>query len=134
MSMNEVRNSGSNLPPVLAVDFDGTLVQDRFPMIGEINKPIWDAVSKAHQEGYKLILWTCRNGETLLNAVEFCAARGLHFDAINENIDEVKVLYGGDTRKVFADLYIDDRCGQLNHSDLDGDAFVRLPVIREKVR
>lgn len=129
MSMNEVRNSGSNLPPVLAVDFDGTLVQDRFPLIGEVNKTVWDAVIQAQENGYKLILWSCRNGDALHDAVEFCSKQGLHFDAINENIDEVKVLYGGDTRKVFADMYIDDRCGILTRSG----GFLRIPVESEGV-
>lgn len=129
MSMNEVRNSGSNLPPVLAVDFDGTLVQNRFPLIGEVNKTVWDAVIQAQKNGYKLILWSCRNGDALHDAVEFCSKKGLHFDAINDNIDEVKVMYGGDTRKVFADMYIDDRCGVLTRSG----EFLRIPVEKEGV-
>lgn len=104
-----MREAKTNLYPILAVDFDGTLVKDQFPFIGEINRNVWDLVVQAQKNGYKLILWTCRNGEALQDAVEFCSSNGLHFDAINENIDEIKVLYGGDTRKVFADMYLDDR-------------------------
>lgn len=100
-------------PKILAVDFDGTLVQDQYPMIGKIRKPMWDAVIKVQKEGWKIILWSCRNGSALKDAVEFCSDNGLHFDAINENIDEVKIMYGGDTRKVFADMYIDDRSAVL---------------------
>lgn len=124
MSMNEARSNGSLLPPILAVDFDGTLVQDRFPDIGPVNQRIWDAVVEAQKGGYRIILWSCRNGDALHRAVEFCANKDLHFDAINENIDEVKVMYGGDTRKVFADIYIDDRFAVLNPS---GD-FTRCQV------
>lgn len=97
------------LPSILAVDFDGTLVKNKFPDIGERCPSVWEYVLDAQKEGWKIILWTCRNGEALKAAVEFCADHGLHFDAINENLDEVKVLYGGDTRKVYADIYIDDR-------------------------
>lgn len=117
MSMKEIRSlNDSNFPPILAVDFDGTLVQDEFPSIGKINQRVWDEVVHAQRQGYKIILWTCRSGEALKDAVDFCSGNGLHFDAINENIDEVKVLYGGDTRKVFADMYIDDRCAWLSMS------------------
>lgn len=124
MSMKEVRNAESSLPTILAVDFDGTLVKDKYPLIGEINQPIWDAIIKAQENGGKIILWTSRNGDQLQEAVEFCSNRGLHFDAINENIDEIKILYGGDTRKVFADMYIDDRAAVL---DTYFGAFIRTP-------
>lgn len=103
----------TNIPYTIAVDFDGTLVKDMYPGIGTINQPVWDAVLAAQSKGAKLILWTCRNGYQLQDAVIFCADNGLHFDAINENLDEVKVLYKGDTRKVFADVYIDDRNAKL---------------------
>ncbi len=124
MSMKEVRNADSSLPTIIAVDFDGTLVKDKYPLIGEINQPIWDAIIKAQENGGKIILWTSRNGDQLQEAVEFCSSRGLHFDAINENIDEIKILYGGDTRKVFADMYIDDRAAVLYHPL---DEFIRIP-------
>ena len=94
---------------IIAVDFDGTLVSDKFPEIGE---PYWDVVNRlkeCQQNGAKIILWTCRNKEFLKEAVTFCSDIGLHFDAINDNLDEIKVLYDGDTRKVFADEYWDDK-------------------------
>lgn len=115
----------NKLPPTIAVDFDGTLVQDRFPGIGEINPKVWKAIVNAQTNGTKIILWTCRNGKALQDAVEFCAENGLHFDAINENLDEVKVLYGGDTRKVFADMYIDDK----NAGVFDHGGFIGFPVV-----
>lgn len=124
-----MREAKTSLYPILAVDFDGTLVKNQFPFIGEINRNVWDCVVQAQKNGYKLILWTCRNGKALQDAVEFCSVNGIHFDAINENIDEVKVLYGCDTRKVFADMYIDDRCGVLTRSG----EFLRIPVEQEDV-
>lgn len=95
---------------IIAVDFDGTIVADRFPDIGEPIGYTCAKIRKEQAQGSKIILWTCRNGKALEDAVKFCRDElGLHFDAINENLDEIKVLYGGDTRKVFADEYWDDK-------------------------
>ena len=105
------------LPPIIAVDFDGTLVKNKFPEIGEINWFVWEAVQKAQAEGKKIILWTSRTGDMLDNAVDFCNRHGLKFDAVNDNIPEVKAL-GWDARKVFATMYIDDRMGTV---DFNGD-------------
>lgn len=97
------------LPYIIALDFDGTLVTDRFPKIGELKYEVLDKIRVAQAQGAKVILWTCRNGKNLKDAVEFCNSIDLHFDAINENIDEVKILYDNDTRKVFANEYWDDK-------------------------
>lgn len=97
------------LPKIIAVDFDGTLVQDLYPGIGAVNLDLIAYLRKVQGLGYKIILWTCRSGEELHNAVEVCKKHGLLFDKVNENLDEVQKLYGGDTRKVFADIYIDDK-------------------------
>ena len=101
------------LPTIIAIDFDGTLVENRYPDIGEPIIPVWKAAFHAKARGDKLILWTSRTGEYLDNAVQFCKDRGLVFDAVNDNIDEVKAL-GWDARKVFASMYIDDRMGTVD--------------------
>lgn len=95
---------------VLAVDFDGTLVTDCFPEIGEPNLPLieWLKDYRKTRNG-KLILFTSRNKEALPKAVEYCKSLGLEFDAINENLKEVQEKWQGDTRKVLADYYIDDK-------------------------
>ena len=95
---------------VIAVDFDGTLCESKWPEIGEpkewlINHLRWNQ----HYKGDKIILWTCRSGELLDNAVNWAGQHGLHFDAINDNVQERIDKYGDNTRKVSADLYIDDR-------------------------
>lgn len=97
------------LPYIIAVDFDGTLVEDKFPEIGEPRKWVWADVERAQNKGAKIILWTSRDNERLKDAVEFCVERGLHFDAINDNLDECKVLFGNNTRKVYANEYWDDK-------------------------
>lgn len=97
------------LPHIVAVDFDGCLVEDRFPEIGKIKQSVFDAVKDRQRQGEKIILWTSRDHEMLKQAVEFCTNKGLHFDAINDNLDEVKVLFANNTRKIFADEYWDDK-------------------------
>lgn len=97
------------LPYIVAVDFDGTLVEDKFPEIGEPKENVWVDIINAQKNGAKIILWTSRDNGRLKEAVEFCTARGLHFDAINDNLDECKVLFNNDTRKVYADEYWDDK-------------------------
>lgn len=95
--------------PIIAVDFDGTLCNNCWPDIGEPNYELIDYLRNCHYSGAKLILWTCREGELLDKAVAWCEERGLFFDAVNDNIPESIKEYGGNCRKVSADIYIDDR-------------------------
>lgn len=93
---------------IIAVDFDGTLCENKFPEIGEPRQDIIRAVLIKQKAGAKLILWTCRTGVMLQNAVEWCKEQGLQFDAVNENLPEIIESFGGDTRKIFANEYWDD--------------------------
>ena len=93
----------------MAVDFDGTLCKNCWPYIVEPNYELIDYLMDCRYQGAKLILWTCREGELLDKAVEWCEERGLFFDAVNDNIPESIKEYGGTCRKVSADIYIDDR-------------------------
>lgn len=100
----------SLFPPILAVDFDGTIVDDQFPLLGEPSWTVVNTIKEYQKTGWKIILWTCRTDDMLKEAVDFCKKElGLHFDAVNQNLPEVQAYYGGDTRKVFANLYLDDR-------------------------
>ena len=97
-------------PPILAVDFDGTLVENEFPGIGKPDHVIAGVVRAYQDKGWKIILWTCRTDEMLQDAVDFCREQlGIEFDAVNDNLPEVQQYFGGNTRKVFANLYWDDR-------------------------
>ena len=109
MEKNVSKEQMNKLPYIIAVDFDGTLVEDKFPEIGEPIEANWNMVREAIDKGAKIILWTSRDNERLRAAVEFCTERGLHFDAINDNLDEVKVLFNNSTRKVYANEYWDDK-------------------------
>lgn len=105
----EVKNF-SDLPKIIAVDFDGTLVEDKWPEIGKPNKEMFEFLKYLQKEhNIKLILWTSRTDRHLIDAIEFCKTQGMEFDAINENLPEVKALTGRDTRKVYADIYLDDK-------------------------
>lgn len=92
---------------IIAVDFDGTIVEHRYP---EIGKPIPFAIEtllQIQKDNHVLLMWTVREGDLLQEAVDYCAERGLHFFAANEN-------YPGENRtkaarKLNADMFIDDR-------------------------
>ncbi len=97
------------LDMIIAVDFDGTICQDMYPHIGPANEHLIRELIEIKKHGARLILWTCRGGEQLEEAVLFCQKHGLLFDAVNENLPESIEKYGGDSRKITADVYIDDR-------------------------
>lgn len=109
----ETYNEKALFPPTIAVDFDGTLVENKFPDIGEFNETVLNALLVYQQKGYKIILWSCRTEDMLEAAVRACSERGLVFDAVNSNLPEVVSYFGGDTRKVFANFYWDDRSAAL---------------------
>lgn len=94
---------------IYAVDFDGTLSRGRWPELGKPNEIIFNFLIEKKKKGARVILDTCRNGEQLEAAVKYCRDWGLEFDAVNENLPELIEYYGGDTRKINADFYIDDR-------------------------
>jgi hydroxymethylpyrimidine pyrophosphatase-like HAD family hydrolase len=111
----------STLPPIIAVDFDGTLVYDEFPEIGEERKKFCDVIRKLQSIGIRTILWTSRTGKALEEAVAWCEDHDLHFSTVNENVPEVIELTGGiDTRKVYADAYFDDRNRNADVSFMSG--------------
>ena len=94
---------------IIAVDFDGTLCENAFPAIGSEKPTVIEGLKRARQKGARLILWTCRDGKQLTDAIDWCLERGICFDAVNEGLPEMLEAFGNDTRKVFADVYLDDR-------------------------
>ena len=94
-------------PKIVAVDFDGTLCKDAYPNIGEPLPYSLYYIKKLAAAGNIIILHTCRNGALLDAAVDWCKERGITFDYINENIPDNINRYGGDTRKIYADIYVD---------------------------
>lgn len=94
---------------IIAVDFDGTLCADRYPQMGAPNLELIRLLKELQKEGCLLVLWTCRCGRELERAVNWCREFGLVFDKVNENTDEILEKYGSDSRKIYADVYIDDK-------------------------
>ena len=95
---------------IVAVDFDGTLCENDYPRIGRPNTKLINHIINCQRDGdIKFILWTCRTGKYLNEAVTWCKHQHLVFDAVNENLPERITEYGDDCRKVFADEYWDDK-------------------------
>ena len=93
---------------IIAVDFDGTIVEHRYPSIGKVIPDSFKVLKKLKAEGHIIILWTCRSGVELKEAVKYCKKNGLEFHALNNNSNDEE--FDNDTsRKIYADLYIDDR-------------------------
>ncbi|QNJ96875.1 BT0820 family HAD-type phosphatase [Constantimarinum furrinae] len=92
----------------IAVDFDGTIVEDEYPSIGKPRIFAFDTLKKLQDRGHRLILWTYRSGKRLDDAVEFCKANGVVFYAVNKSFpeEEFESKY---SRKINADYFIDDR-------------------------
>lgn len=96
---------------IIAIDFDGTLCEHKFPLIGPANVKVVEAVKKLKEDGHKIILWTCRSGQYLNDAVLWCKSKGIIFDSVNDDVPEIKKSKFGKSKsqKVFANLYVDDR-------------------------
>ena len=93
---------------IIAVDFDGTIVEDQYPRIGRPIIFAFDTLKKLQEKGYRLILWTYRSGNSLQDAIDFCANNGIVFYAVNKSFPEEE-FDGVYSRKIHADLFIDDR-------------------------
>lgn len=94
---------------VIAVDFDKTLSMAKWPEVGKPNTNMFRYLKELKAAGERIILNSCRTGEALEKAVQFCKDQGLEFDCVNENLPELIEAYGEDSRKISADYYIDDR-------------------------
>ena len=112
---------------IIACDFDGTLCEHKYPEIGEPNLLLIKSLIKKRQQGDQVILWTCRAGDDLQRAVDWCFLQhGLTFDAINRDVDDIVHSNFGINKsgKVYADVYLDDR-------NLDINTFL-LGVLHEE--
>lgn len=106
---------------VIAVDFDGCLCTNNWPDIGQPNRQLIRMLKTARLRGNKIILWTCREGEALDAAVKWCARHGLQFDAVNDNVHEMNELFHNNSRKVGADIYIDDKAMRVEYTKTESD-------------
>lgn len=105
---------------IIAIDFDGTVVEHKWPRIGQPMPDAFRVIKKLKEAGHEIILWTCRNaGQSdddeggLKAAIKFCQDNGIEFDSHNENLDRHLVpgtlQFKEHQKKIYADVYIDDR-------------------------
>lgn len=93
---------------ILAIDFDGTIVEDAYPKIGKPRLFAFETLLKLQEKGHRLILWTYRSGRKLQESVAFCKENGIEFYAVNKSYPE-EILDDSISRKIHADIFIDDR-------------------------
>ena len=93
---------------IIAIDFDGTIVEDAYPNIGKPMIFAFETMRKLQSEGHRLILWTYRTEKKLKEAVDFCKQQGLEFYAINKSYPEEE-FDGKISRKINATFFVDDR-------------------------
>ena len=123
---------------VISIDFDGTVVEHRYPKIGEEIPHATETLKKLIADGHKLVLWTVREGKLLDEAVDWCRERGVEFAAINETL-RADTNEHSNTRKIDADIYVDD-CNIGGRLDWDivyhmiHDHLSFYQVIREEKR
>lgn len=98
---------------IIAVDADGVLWKDNFPSVAEPDMGMVRAVRNAIDKGHEVVLWTCRVNSALIVAEDMCRMLELRFCTINDNapsnVEKWKHEFPGGTRKVYADVYIDDK-------------------------
>lgn len=92
---------------IIAVDFDGTIVEQKYPRLGREIPFATHTLKMLQNQGHRLILWTYRSGKELNDALDFCRAKGVEFYAVNKNYPE-EVFGENISRKIKADMYIDD--------------------------
>jgi hypothetical protein len=103
-----MENHKTSTPKIIAVDFDGTIVEHAYPKIGKEMLFAFATLKALQAKGHKLILWTIRTGHLLDEAVEFCRQNGVEFYAVNKNFPDEE--WTPDLpRKLNADIFIDDR-------------------------
>ena len=94
---------------VISIDFDGTIVENAYPGIGRLKPNAVAVINRLKEEGHQIIINTCRSGIFEGNAYSFLNAVGIEYDYINSNLPDRIEYYKADTRKISADLYIDDK-------------------------
>lgn len=116
---------------IIAVDFDGTIVEHRYPAIGKELPFALETIKALQKKQHQIILWSFRVGNELNEAVEFCKKRGVEFYAVNKSYPEEQ-FDETISRKINADLFIDDRnigglpgWGEIYHSICPEENFRR---------
>lgn len=99
-----------NLATVLAIDFDGTIAEHpQWPDLGTVKEYAQHYLRLLREENYYIIIWTCREGNCIENIKVWLDAHEIPYDQINQHHPKLVEFYKNDTRKICADIYVDDR-------------------------
>ena len=110
--------------PIIKCDFDGTIVVEKFPSVGEPLEMALETLDKFQFYKYPTILWTCREGDPLLDAVDFLHQNKIYFDVVNTGHPLNPFKHLGNSRKPYANYHIDDKqIGGLPHWQVIHDYF-----------
>lgn len=94
---------------IVAVDFDGTLHDGKWPGIGEPLEGAIATMKEMQEMGVYIVIWTCRSGDDQTRMINWLLEHQIPFDRINDNNPSHTLYFGNNSRKIHADLYIDDR-------------------------
>jgi hypothetical protein len=94
---------------VIAIDFDGTIAEHTYPECGKIKPHAKEVINRLYNAGHEIIIWTCRWDHPMELCRQFLAEHGIKYHKLNEHVDWAIEMFKNDTRKIFADVYIDDR-------------------------
>jgi hypothetical protein len=93
----------------IAIDFDNTISRGKYPAIDGLQPYAKETINRLFADGHYLIINTCRSGEQLLQAINWMLQQGVSFHRVNDNNPENTAIYGNNSRKIYAHLYIDDK-------------------------
>ncbi|WP_336784028.1 hypothetical protein [Paenibacillus illinoisensis] len=101
----------------IAIDFDGTIAYEDYPEIGGFKPHAERVLKKITDHGGKIIIWTCRTGDQAEKVKAMLVSAGIKFEAFNDNLSDGREMFPDNSRKVFADVYIDDRANFIKEID-----------------
>lgn len=106
---------------LVAIDFDGTIAEHRFPEIGPAVPGAFFWIKKFQEAGANIALWTMRGRRNgLYDAIEFCRQNGVVFDLVNEQNPLASWAEGP---KLYCQSYIDDNAAGCPLITLDDGSF-----------
>lgn len=94
---------------VIVIDFDNTIFEDNYPLVGELLPNARDVINRLYNDGDTIIISTCREGWAKENAIEALDMYGIKYHYFNENDPDMIAKYNNDSRKIGGDIYIEDK-------------------------
>lgn len=118
---------------IISIDYDDTIVYADYPEVGVLKPYAREVINQLYNEGHTIIINTCRSGDHQQMAAMYLHDMGIKFHHINENHPDNIAMYDSDSRKIFADIYVDDKqLGGLPESWVVIDSQLRQQLKRIK--